>query len=108
MRDWKPCVRDLLERLIAAGFTIAFTDNGEDYVDYNPVPDFDDVVGELTATDESTLGIHSADCMAELYIVLGNGPDEIVSDYGITTSSDGSRLDHVLQDFSSHWEGKDV
>jgi hypothetical protein len=102
MRDWKPCVRDLLERLIAAGFVISEIDDGEETIKFTTL---DAAVDTITSVDESTVWTTATDKSDPvLFIVLGNGPEEIVADY----CGGGPRLCMILEGFSKDWEGKEV
>jgi hypothetical protein len=102
MRDWKPCVRDLLERLVSAGFTIESIDDGGDWTKF---PTLDAAVDTITSVDESTIYTNSIDKSDPvLMIVLGNGPDEIVADYAGGTP----KLDMIIKGHSKDWESKDV
>ena len=107
MRDWKPCVRDLLERLVAAGFVIDQVDDGGDMIE---VITIDAAVDTITSVDESTLFIKDTQGPSDpaLLIVLGNGPEEIVADYCGCDLACGKRLDMILKGYSNDWEGKDV
>jgi len=102
MRDWKPCVRDLLERLVAAGFAIGEIDDGDDTIEFTTL---DAAVDTITSVDESTVWLAAHDKSDPvLFIVLGNGPNEIVADY----CGGSPRLDMILEGHSNDWEGKDV
>jgi len=107
MRDWKPCVRDLLERLVSAGFAIDQVDDGGDLIE---VVSLNTAVDAITSVDESTVYTKDTQSNSEpvLLIVLGNGPDEIVADYCGCDLAAGKRLRMILEKFSKDWEGKDV
>jgi len=102
MRDWKPCVRDLLERLVSAGFAVSDIDDGGDLIAFTTL---DAAVDTIASVDESTVYTLAQDKSDPvLFIVLGNGPDEIVADY----CGGSPRLDMILEGHSKDWEGKDV
>ena len=113
INDWDPEVRSLLVALIAAGFIITKTDNGEDTVKH---PDLETAIKELTACDEGHLYIKRPldDKSFWLFLVLGNDPGELVSDYGcpIKESCSSTRwqsfetMEAVLDLHSDSWEGK--
>lgn len=107
MRDWKPCVRDLLERLVSAGFAIDKVDDGGDLIE---VVSLDTAVDAITSVDESSVFAKDTQGNSEpvLLIVLGNGPDEIVADYCGCDLAGGKRLGMILEGHSKDWEGKVV
>jgi hypothetical protein len=107
MRDWKPCVRDLLERLVSAGFAISEIDDGGDLIEFTTL---DAAVDTITSVDESTVVTKDTQSNSEpvLLIVLGNGPDEIVADYGGCDLACGKRLGMILEGHSKDWEGREV
>lgn len=85
INDWRPEVSSLCERLQAAGFTLCHGDNGENQFTFKD-KNLTKFVENLIACDEARLYIsHSStpDVRIGLYLVLGNDPGELVSDYGI-------------------------
>lgn len=123
LNDWKPETRALLASLRAAGFTIAAGNNGEgkDFAptDYALPEDADGTkaehafLGELLACDEASLFVtHPAHEGGKrrvwLFLVLGNSPGELVSDYGIPSTAEvAALLDTVTRAHGDSWEGRE-
>ncbi len=102
--DWKPVVKNLLTKLDKAGFKILAVDDGgdEDEVHHNPT--MEEAVAAVTSVDESHITAKAPDGKnVWLYIVLGNSPDETVSDYTVH-----AELEPVIDAFSAEWEGVPV
>jgi hypothetical protein len=107
INDWRPETAALLKRLIEAGITIVSVDNGEDETKFTDVV-FDRFVLECIACDEARLYIKlpGRDKTNWLYLVYGNSPGELVSDYSYPadnkTASD--LLDKVTKEHGDTWE----
>jgi len=94
-------VRDLLSRLEAAGFELKWVDDGGD-VSHN------NFLHHITGVDESNLGIEKDGVAMWLFLVLGNGKEEIVSDYSYRGifSPVQNEMDAVIDKFYDHWLDK--
>lgn len=101
INDWKPEVESLLKDLIAAGCTLQHGDNGEDEFRFGN--DMDKFIENLTACDEARLHVSTPlRKSAWLYLVFGNSPGELVSDYIVDDT-----LDKVTEYHYAAWEGKE-
>lgn len=105
VNDWETPVRDLLTRLLSFGFRLMQVDNGEGCVTVSHARrelEQQKALEEITATDESFLYVShesgESDCV--LYIILGNGYEDMVADY---TADD--TLEECLLEYEKHWEG---
>jgi len=80
LNNWEPETHALLDALVAAGFTLSNGYNGEDVFNFDgDMPKF---IGNLIACDEAHLFVvDPAGKRRWIYLVLGNNPGEIVSDY---------------------------
>ena len=100
--DYKPEVRTVLKCLADAGFTVRNASNGGGPdEDFGPeIPDF---VEELTAAEEAYLYVTSpTGKRATIYLVMGNSPGELVSDYTAIPE-----LEAPLEAASQEWWGKE-
>jgi hypothetical protein len=100
INDWKPETLSLLNTLTAAGFVLLCGNNGEETFKFDG--NLDTFIENLIACDEAALGVRSPEGKRlNLYLVLGNEPGVIVSDY---TCDDG--LDKVTDIHYETWSGR--
>lgn len=98
INDWVPETKSLLEALIAAGFVILHGDNGED--EFQLSGNLEHFIDNLTACDEARLFVKRPGAKTKwLYLVFGNNPGELVSDYLVDDV-----LDKVCEDHYAKWE----
>lgn len=99
--DWVPEVRSLCCRLLDAGFELVKCDNGEDVSQFSGR--LGEFIEELIACDDARLYVKcpSDGKIRWLYLVLGNSPGELISDY---ICDDG--IDCVADAHGNAWEGK--
>lgn len=101
INDWEPEVRSLLEALIAANCVLVSGDNGEDKFVYKD-GELAAFIEELIACDEAHLYVLTPGGKERwLYLVLGNSPGELVSDYTVDAT-----IDKVSSAESDKWSGK--
>jgi len=108
VNDWNPEFRSLVTTLKRRGFIIVSADNGEGKVTYGAVP-FVRFCNEALATDECTLVVrhpkHTHN--TSLYLILGNSPGEIVSDYTIpSTEVVAEELDEACDEHYTKWSDR--
>lgn len=100
INDWMPETLSLLNLLLAAGFEIKKTSNGEDEKKFSSV---ETAAKHLEETDEGFLRVVNPNGAAKIiYLVYGNSPGELVSDY---TVDEG--LDHITSLHYEKWIGKE-
>lgn len=102
INDWYPETRSLLDALVAAGCQLVAGDNGEDQFTFDG--DLDKFIANLTACDESSLYVITPAAPGKrrwLYLVYGNNPGELASDYTVDPV-----LDSVTSAHYEKWEGK--
>lgn len=113
INDWAPEVRSLLQRLMAAGATIVSGDNGEDKFKFpnkdtsgNYPAEVEQFIENLIACDEAYLYVNTPDCPRGcnrwIFLVLGNCPGEIASDYIVDPLIDKATSEHY-----DEWQGKE-
>lgn len=101
INDWAPEVTDLLTALTTAGFTLSSGDNGEERFKFDG--DVDGFVKELIACDEARLYVVDPSRHKRwLYLVLGNSPGELVSDY--SCPADEKVTNHLDPVVDAHYE----
>ena len=109
INDFRPEIKSLLNRLIAAKFTLVEGDNGEDKFKFDG--DLDKFISNLDATDESYLYVRPyvgitvpenapANTLG-IFLVLGNEPGVIASDY-----TDHPGLSEVIDAHYEEWNDK--
>ena len=102
LNDWTPETTSLFDRLIAAGFTPTSGDNGEDRFKFDEAQKAA-FIENLIACDEARLYLRSPDGKKVwIYLVLGNSPGEIASDYVCH-----DLLDSVIDSHYTEWSEKE-
>ncbi len=101
INDWKPETKSLLKSLTDAGCVLVEGDNGEDTFKFKG--DLNDFIENLIACDESTLYVTTPGKapLAGIYLVLGNSPGEIASDYVCRPE-----IDKAVEAHYAKWEGR--
>ena len=116
--DWNPVVLSFLRCVWAAGYNIAAVDDGDGLKQFPPVglsmnardgspagllQWASDVV---CAVDETWLYLRtSQDKRLSVFIVLGDAPAEIVSEFAGDTQADLDAFERVWEPWSMSWEG---
>lgn len=99
INNWKPEVRSLLKSLTDAGIKLEAGHNGAEKFKFDTLSSF---IENLIACDEANLYVQMPDGRKlTLYLVLGNSPGELVSDYTCHLL-----LDKVTEAHSAKWEGR--
>lgn len=101
LNDWRPEVTSLLKRMLAAGFTLDLVGDGESPEVKNPT--LEQTVAMVTGVDEAFIYVTPPKSKKSrwVYLVLGNSPGELVSDY---TCDD--EIDAVSSAHYNEWEKK--
>lgn len=84
VNDWRPEATALINRLESMGAQIIRAYNGEEEFEFPKVSSIgprEKFIENLVACDEAWLYVNIGGKTRALYIVLGNEPGEIVSDY---------------------------
>ena len=100
LNNWKPETASLLRALLKAGFALVRGDNGEDEFTFDgKLAPF---IDELTACDEARLFVRNPEGKVRwIYLVFGNSPGELASDYTVDPL-----LDAVTEAHYAKWEGR--
>lgn len=100
INDWKPEVGSFLNRLVAAGIKIISVDNGEDDEKFTTM---EKAIKDAIACDEACIWVLPPDRTKPcwIYLVLGNDPGELPSDYVINPYIEKCADEHYKE-----WEGK--
>lgn len=111
INDWAPETTSFLVALQAAGFVLVGCDNGEEEHahTYTPSEPLDPLIAELTACDEAQLFVTHPDEKNKLwfYLVYGNSPGELVSDYSIPSNGQLEQLlEALVASHGEKWEGR--
>lgn len=121
LNDWNPETASLLASLRAAGFTIRGGSNGEDKVEKpESFANESAFLNELLACDEAWLYVtrkgrkeskktpgKQVAAVYTLFLVMGNSPGELVSDWGIPADEDDANaLELAVRKCSDEWEDR--
>ena len=93
----KAAIRQTIRALRRADHVIYGGNDGEEEVVYKPNASEDDIIADMTACDDSTLYVRLPDGTESfIYFVLGNEPEEVICDHGVSLSP-------VLDPLTSAW-----
>lgn len=106
--NWKPVVSSLIKLLQTENYRVLYVHDGEDYHYYSKRHTLRTTCFRaskaICEVDEAHLVVEDlsqgSGFTLTLFLVLGNSPEEIVSD-----CSCNQRLDEVLEAFSTFWQG---
>lgn len=115
LNDWTPETKAVLERFLAAGWTVDWTDNGEE--GRKPFTTLEEAIADVTACDEGWVRVTKNGNSSTLYLVFGNSPGELISDYtypaeeGSYTPKKGTEqwhaeLETITAAHYQEWDGK--
>ena len=83
----RAAIRQVIRALREANHTITGGHDGEDYFDVAPTEDEDSIIENLMACDSSNLFVTLPDgSTSNVFFVLGNDPEEVVCDHGVSLS----------------------
>jgi hypothetical protein len=112
LNNWTPETASLIATLKRHKFTIVKGDNGEEvFRAPETAAGMKNFIENLTACDEARLYVKgpNSDRTRWLYLVFGNSPGELVSDYsvpGFGVDAGADPLDAVTEEHSNRWEGR--
>lgn len=101
--NYRPVIGSLLKKLQVHGFTLVSVDDGGEthHLTGTNREQRQQAKAAICAVDESHLYVDTSEGSRKwLFIVLGNEPEETVSDHS------GSGLDEVIDEFTNQWAGK--
>ncbi len=102
--DWPKVISPLMRRLQKAGFSL---DRVWDSEEWHEVANSKAEAAEaICAVDEATIRISKEGETFGIYIVLGNGPDEVVCDHTCSDSEVSLLLEKTIEGHSIAWEGR--
>ena len=107
--DWWVPVKSLLTMFQVEGFNITAVHDGEEMIQIDQKLSNHAIRGTaadiIVSVEESYVLIEKQGMKATLFIVLGNEPDEIVSDYTYTPQLE-ELLEETIDKYVTQWEGK--
>lgn len=81
----RAAIRQVIRALRKADHVITGGHDGEDFFKASPTESEDSLIANLTACDDSTLHVTLPDgSKSHIYFVLGNSPEEVMCDYGVS------------------------
>lgn len=110
INNWKPETRSLIRELVKAGFVLHSADNlNDDDSEMQFAGNMSKFLDHLLACDSARLYIRCPNSRVTvwLFLVLGNSPGELVSDWAIPSDkTDAALLDKVCGAHGKKWEGR--
>lgn len=110
--NWSPIVSSLIKKLQNHDVEILGVNDGESMLG---IPQEQSKLGirkwavsAIVSVDHSSVLIRKNGQTAMLYIILGNGPEEILADYCVKSGKLCDIIESVENEFYSQWEGKKV
>jgi DNA-binding response OmpR family regulator len=83
----KAAIRQTIRALRKAGYTLTGGHDGEDFFEAAPDASEDSLIADLMACDSSTLHTwKDGEGNSHVYFVLGNDPEEVICDHGVSLS----------------------
>jgi len=107
-RDWTQPVLDLLALLQQQELELLAVNDGEEVLRINKGPAHDQQLAAadaITSVDQAWLSVGTGEATAQLFIVLGNEPDEIVCDWSGSKQLDPA-IELAIDEHRLMWEGK--
>lgn len=106
INDWAPETRALLQALTDAGFAFSGGDNGAERFKF--LGDLNKFIADLTACDDARLYVHKNGKKIWLYLVYGNSPGELVSDYSVPSNADAvnKAIDQITEAHYNAWSNR--
>lgn len=101
--DWEKVVESLISFLTADGIECYAADNGEDD-EYTQSTDPKVLAEKCCECDQGWLKVRKDGVSINLWLVLGNAPSEIVSDWSYKSGEDHSWFEKSWEKFCEHWE----
>lgn len=87
-------IRQTIRALRAADYVLDYVHDGEEEV---KVSNEDEAIEAITAVDNAHLFVtHATERPSHVWFVLGNDPEEVVCDYGVS-------LSHVIDPLTEGW-----
>lgn len=110
INDWSPVIGSFVHTLIKDGWDIvSASDFHKSHVFTSKVKESNAIksVKEIcTNVDESKITFKKADLGITAYIILGNEPEELISDWGYKNEESDSEFTKSWKKFTAKWEGK--
>lgn len=111
LNNWTPEVASLIATLKRHGFTLVKGNNGEEsFRAPTTAAGMKGFIENLIACDEAHLFVKGpgSDKTRWLYLVLGNSPGELVSDFSIPSevNQNDDALDQATSEHYNRWEGR--
>ena len=107
--NWKPVVLSLLQHLETQGLvphSVCYDEERIDTWSADPSDRRNEVAEEICAVDGARLACESGPYVANLYLVLGNEPEELVADWSCTRDPVfEQRVVDALDSFEDEWSG---
>lgn len=103
VNDWEKVVRSLITHLQKHGYRAQVASNGEDSIKLGTPKQ---MAAKVCECDEGWLRVGNDKEYYNLYIVLGNSPSELVSDYSWKKGMDAEEeiFSKILGKWSDMWE----
>lgn len=101
--NWSPIVASWLLHMQERGFKCVIVNNGGDN---EKIWQLHEAIEHATACDEAYLTfIDSSEDTFWAFVVLGNDPNELVSDYSIRDTESGKAFARAIEEWSDSMEG---
>jgi uncharacterized damage-inducible protein DinB len=102
INDWEKVVRSLIKNLKKDGFEAYKAHDGEEAMESDSAAK---LAEHVCACDEGYLYVRKGETNIRLFIVLGNTPEEIVSDWTVPATGD-AEFEKSWEKFCAIWENR--
>lgn len=101
--NWKPVIGSAFFNLEKAGLTITHVNNGDGWEE---VSNRKEAVWIANVCDDCRVRVQNAEGQGStVYIVLGNHPEDLFTDWTLNPATDAA-VDAAVEAFGAIWEGK--
>ena len=110
INDWSPVIGSFVHTLFKDGWKAVSASDFHDRIVFTENATLANVTKKTkeicTSVDESKITFKKGNLGITAYIILGNEPEELISDWGYKNEESDSEFTKSWKKFTAKWEGK--